>query len=59
MKKYSTEELKIAYSKAKELTNKDIKNVVCIGVLFEPDYDISIYQDKMENYYFSCYYVGD
>lgn len=56
--KVTTEELRAAYSKAGELKGP-ATGMTCLGVLFEPFHDITIWRDKNGDFWYSSYYVGD
>lgn len=54
----TTEELRAAYCKAGELKGP-ATGMTCLGVIFEPFHDITIFRDTSGNFWYSSYYVGD
>lgn len=56
--KVTTEELRAAYCKAGELKGP-ATGMICMGVLFEPFHDITIWRDENGGFWYSSYYVGD
>ena len=56
--KVTTDELRAAYCKAAELKGPAI-GMTCLGVLFEPFHDITIWRDENGGFWYSSYYVGD
>lgn len=47
-----------AYCKAAELKGP-ATGMTCLGVLFEPFHDITIWRDENGGFWYSSYYVGD
>lgn len=56
--KVTTDELRAAYCKAAELKGP-ATGMTCLGVLFEPFHDITIWRDENGGFWYSSYYVGD
>jgi hypothetical protein len=50
--------LRAAYCKAAELKGP-ATGMTCLGVLFEPFHDITIWRDENGGFWYSNYYVGD
>lgn len=56
--KVTTEELRAAYCKARELKGP-AKEMTVLGVIFEPFHDITVFRDENGDFWYSSYYVGD
>ena len=56
--KVTTDELRAAYCKAEKLEGP-VTGMICLGVLFEPYHDITIWRDENGGFWYSSYYVGD
>ena len=56
--KVTADELRVAYCKAEKLEEPPT-GMTCLGVIFEPFHDITIWRDENGDFWYSSYYVGD
>jgi hypothetical protein len=54
----SAEELRSAYSQAERIKGS-WKGLECLGTIFEPFHDITIFRDEAGKFWYDSYYIGD
>ena len=53
-----TDDLRAAYMQAKELKGSS-EGMKCLGMLFEPYHDITIWMDDKGGLWYNTHYIGD